>query len=42
MTSAREGPPAPLGRGVSVRSQVALHGAGSQRVYGIEQQCNSS
>ena len=41
MTSAREGPPRPRG-GVSVRSQAALQGTGSQRAYGIEQQCNSS
>ena len=41
VTSAREGPPRPRG-GVSVRSQAALQGTGSQRAYGIEQQCNSS
>ena len=36
------GSPHPPGEGVSVRSQEALHGTGSQHVYGIEQQCNSS
>ena len=35
------GSPRPRG-GVSVRSQAALHGTGSQRACGIEQQCNSS